>query len=117
MNEKRLKIAIPVSQGKLAQHFGHCEKFLLFDVDSEKKEILSTEQVTPPPHEPGILPPWLGKQGAHKIITGGMGKRAISLFQRQNIEVLTGAAPEEPEVVVRNYLEGTLNTGQNICDH
>jgi len=117
MDGKNIKIAIPMAEGRLAQHFGHCEQFLLCDVDKEKKEIVNTAMVTPPPHEPGILPPWLAKQGVHIIITGGMGHRALSLFREQQIEVLTGAASEEPSSIVKNYLDGNLITGANVCDH
>ena len=117
MNNENLRIAIPMADGKLAQHFGHCEKFLLCDVDLAKKEIINNTMVTPPMHEPGILPPWLAKQGVHKIITGGMGQRALSLFNQQRIEVIAGAQSDEPEKVVRSYLDGTLITGGNICDH
>lgn len=31
-----MKIAIPVAEGKLCMHFGHCEVFALFDVNEEK---------------------------------------------------------------------------------
>ncbi|MFC1565186.1 iron-sulfur cluster carrier protein MrpORP [candidate division KSB1 bacterium] len=117
MNDKKIRIAIPMAEGKLAQHFGHCEKFVLCDVDIEKKEIINNTLITPPPHEPGILPPWLAKQGVHKIITGGMGHRALSLFNEQRIEVLTGALSEEPNKIVKSYLDGNLITGINVCDH
>ncbi len=54
-----MRIAIPVADGKLAAHFGHCEKFALIDVDEEKKEILANEMTEAPPHQPGLLPVWL----------------------------------------------------------
>jgi len=111
------RIAIPLAEGKLAQHFGHCEKFVLCDVDKEKKEIVNTTMVSPPMHQPGMLPPWLAQQGVQVIITGGMGNRALSLFNEQQIEVVIGAPSEEPTRVVTNYLDGNLITGGNICDH
>lgn len=111
------RIAIPLAEGKLAQHFGHCEKFVLFDVDEEKKEIVNTTTVSPPAHQPGILPPWLAERGVDMIITGGMGSRAKSLFDAHRINVVTGAASDEPTTIVNQYLEGTLVTGENICDH
>ena len=111
------RIAIPLAEGKLAQHFGHCEKFVLFDVDEEKKEIVNTTTVSPPAHQPGILPPWLAERGVDMIITGGMGSRAKSLFDAHRIKVVTGAASDEPTTIVNQYLEGTLVTGENICDH
>ena len=39
MSKNTMKIAIPLAEGKLCIHFGHCETFALIDVDVEKKEI------------------------------------------------------------------------------
>ena len=114
---KTLKIAVPTVAGSLCQHFGHCEQFSLLDVDPENKTILKTTMVTPPPHEPGLLPKWLHEQGADVIIAGGMGSRAQELFLGKGIHVVTGASPEAPEVIVGKYLRGELATGANVCDH
>jgi len=114
---KTMKIAIPTAAGSLCQHFGHCEQFALLDVDAENKTILKTTMVTPPPHEPGLLPTWLHEQGANVIIAGGMGSRAQELFVGKGIHVVTGATPEAPEKIVGKYLRGELATGSNVCDH
>lgn len=112
-----MKIAVPVAEGRLCQHFGHCKQFALFEVDQAKKKILGKEMLTPPPHEPGVLPRWLAGLGADMIITGGMGARAQSLFSEGGVKVLVGAPSDEPEKVVKAYLEGTLKAGANVCDH
>ena len=112
-----MRIAIPTAEGKLAVHFGHCQTFVLIDVDTDKKEILKTEEFPAPAHQPGLLPGWLAEREANVIIAGGMGQRAQSLFAEQNIQVITGAQSLEPESLVKQYLEGTLQTGANLCDH
>ena len=112
-----MRIAIPVAEGRLAMHFGHCEQFALIDVDTEKKCIVGKETVAAPAHQPGLLPPWLAERGANVIIAGGMGSRAQQLFAQQNIEVLTGAPAETPEEIAETYLNGLLVRGENICDH
>jgi ATP-binding protein involved in chromosome partitioning len=112
-----MKIAIPVVDGKLCMHFGHCEKFALVDVDTTGKTITSTNYLTPPAHEPGVLPRWLHEQGANVIIAGGMGRRAQDLFVQSGIEVIVGAPSVEPEDIVSAHLAGTLEAGQNVCDH
>ncbi|WP_461211162.1 iron-sulfur cluster carrier protein MrpORP [Desulfocurvus sp. DL9XJH121] len=112
-----LVIAMPVAQGQLCLHFGHCEVFSLLTVDPKTKEIKSRDDRTPPPHEPGVLPNWLADQGAHLVIAGGMGARAQSLFTERGLKVLVGAQPGTPEEVVKAYLDGDLMLGQNICDH
>jgi predicted Fe-Mo cluster-binding NifX family protein len=110
-----MKIAIPMAEGKLTAHFGHCQNFALIDV--ENNEIKNKEVLIPPPHEPGVLPKWLHEMGATLIIAGGMGHRAIGLFQENNIEVITGAPALPPEELVMNYLNNELVTGKNLCDH
>ncbi len=115
--EKEMKIAVPVSDGKLSMHFGHCERFAMLDVDPGKKEILGRVDLDAPPHEPGLLPRWLADKGANLIIAGGMGRRAQDLFSDSGIRVIVGAPAGSPEDVVRDYLAGTLETGGNVCDH
>ncbi len=112
-----MRIAIPVASGKLAMHFGHCEHFALVDVDPNHKTIIGQELIEPPPHEPGLLPRWLAEKGAKVIIAGGMGQRAQNIFIENGITVVIGAPSVNPEQIVSAYLDGTLQTGENICDH
>ncbi len=112
-----MKIAIPLHQGALSLHFGHCEHFSLVEVDEKSKEIIGQTLHVPPPHEPGVLPRWLGELGANVIIAGGMGRRAQELFAANNITVVVGAQASPPTELVQAYLQGTLQTGANCCDH
>jgi Mrp family chromosome partitioning ATPase/predicted Fe-Mo cluster-binding NifX family protein len=114
--EVSMKFAVPTNQGKLCAHFGHCEAFALIDTDGDGKVVNET-YITPPPHEPGLLPPWLSQQGVNCIIAGGMGSRAKELFAAQGVNVVTGAQGEEPRAIVEDYLKGVLQTGANTCDH
>ncbi len=114
--EVSMKFAVPTSQGKLCAHFGHCEAFAIIDTDANGK-ITNEIYVTPPPHEPGLLPPWLSQQGVNCIIAGGMGSRAQQLFAQQGVQVVTGAMGEYPKEIVEQYLKGILETGVNTCDH
>jgi len=112
-----MRIALPLADGKLCMHFGHCERFALVDVDVEAKNISKREDVTAPPHEPGLLPGWLAERGAGMVIAGGMGQRAQGLFAEKSIRVLTGAPGGTPEEIVKAYLAGSLELGENTCDH
>lgn len=108
-------IAIPLTDGKLSLHFGHCQEFALVDVDDDTREVTQSRRLTPPPHEPGLLPKWLHEKGATVVIAGGMGQRAQMLFAQQNIQVITGADDALPEELVTAYLANTLRTGKNRC--
>ena len=112
-----MRFAIPLADGKLAVHFGHCASFALIDTDPSGKAIMIREDVDAPPHEPGLLPPWLAERGVSRIIASGMGQRAQLLFAEHAIEVTVGAANETPEKLVTAYLAGTLSLGGNACDH
>jgi predicted Fe-Mo cluster-binding NifX family protein len=112
-----MKIAVPVTAGILSSHFGHCEQFVLFDVEGDGKAVGRKQVLTPPPHEPGTFPKWLHEQGATVIIAGGMGSRAQSLFDQKGIQVVVGASSSEPDALVRDFLEGRLATSANLCDH
>ena len=112
-----MRVAIPLADGKLCAHFGHCQQFALMDVDEKTKKITGTQMLTPPPHEPGVLPRWLHEQGANTIIAGGMGQRAQQLFSDNGIKVVVVADAETPEKLVEDYLAGTLQAGTNLCDH
>ncbi len=110
-------IALPVVNGKVCDHFGHCQHFAMVDADMNEKKIVKTEFVDSPGHQPGLLPRWLHERGAEVVIAGGMGSRARNIFNQNGIEVVVGAGGGKPEDIVRDYLEGTLETGDNICDH
>jgi predicted Fe-Mo cluster-binding NifX family protein len=110
-----MKIAIPIAEGKLTAHFGHAAEFAIIHV--ENQEVKDKELLVPPPHEPGVLPKWLGELGVDVIIAGGMGSRAQGLFGENGIKVLTGAPSLTPEELVEQYLANSLVTGENVCDH
>jgi predicted Fe-Mo cluster-binding NifX family protein len=110
-----MKFAIPLAEGKLTAHFGHCQEFALVDV--EDNEVKKTETLVPPPHEPGVLPKWLHDLGTDVIIAGGMGARALDLFAENDIKVVVGAAALAPEELVKQYLDNRLQVGGNVCDH
>lgn len=111
-----MTIAIPVSQGKLSPHFGHCEYFALAEVNDDG-HIVRQEQLEAPPHQPGVLPLWLAEHGVGTIIAGGMGSRAQSLFIQQGIEVVVGAPADTVDAILQAYIAGTLEAGANVCDH
>lgn len=108
-----MRFAVPLANGKLTAHFGHCQEFALIDV--EDKSITKNERLVPPPHEPGVLPKWLHDLGANVVIAGGMGHRAIDLFTQAGIKVITGAPVDAPEALVLNFLNNSLSTGDNLC--
>jgi len=115
INNMKSIIAIPLENGRLCTHFGHCQQFAIVDV--ENNIITEEKLITPPPHEPGLLPRWLAEKGVTEVIAGGMGQRAIDLFTGQNIKVNVGAQPKSPNELVTDWIKSSLVTGSNACDH
>ena len=110
------RIAIPINEsGILDGHFGHCKYFALIDV--EGKNIISEEKVTPPPHEPGVLPKWLAEKGVTDVLAGGMGHKAIQIFNYNNVNVFVGAPTLSTKELVAGFLEKSIEFTANYCDH
>ncbi len=110
-----IKIAIPVVGGKLNTHFGHTQEFYVYEINDGK--ISKEEVLNPPPHEPGVFPGWLAELGVTDVIAGGMGQRAIELFNQNKISVFVGVQVKDPKTLVEDYIQGCLETSDNVCDH
>lgn len=114
MNIKK-RIAIPLENGVLCAHFGHCEKFSLVEV--ENNAVVSLHEITPPEHQPGLYPAWIAQHGVTDVIAGGMGQQAISLFNQHKINVFVGAPVKEARQLAEDFLSGQLSLSSNYCDH
>lgn len=110
-----MKIAIPTLNNQLTAHFGHCERFAIVHVEDNK--VVKEEYIDPPVHQPGVYPRFLADQGVKVIIAGGIGQRAIDLFNQNDIVVFMGVPVGDPKTLVEDYLNQKLSTGQNLCDH
>lgn len=109
-----MKIAIACENGQVSAHFGHCPEYRVFDV--EEGRIAGSSSLPNPGHQPGVLPGFLASHGVNCIIAGGMGPKAVELFEQNNVKVVMGASGEVSQVIAR-YLDGTLELGQSACEH
>ena len=108
-------IAVPLEGGVLCAHFGHCEEFAIVKVvDNEIREI---KTLRPPEHVPGLYPRWVASFGVTDVIAGGMGQKAINLFNEQNINAFVGAPIDKAETLVNNFIAGNLSLNANYCNH
>lgn len=110
-----MKFGIPVANGKLCKHFGHCENFSI--IETEENKIISENLVAPPSnHEPGVFPQFLAQHNVNVVISGGIGQKAIAIFNENNIKVFTGVNADSPAELVLNYLKNQLEDGTNLCN-
>lgn len=109
-----MKIAVATEAGMVAEHFGHCPQYSLFNVN--EGQVVSKEVIANPGHQPGFLPGYLADLGVTCVIVGGIGARAVELFTERGIEVISGAAGPV-DAAVRSYLEGNLKSTGGTCSH
>jgi predicted Fe-Mo cluster-binding NifX family protein len=112
-----MKIAIPVENGRLHDHFGGCCQFAVVEVDFEKKSALNTSVLAAPEHQPGTFPRWLREMGVEMVIAGGIGRRALAIFDQHGITVRAGQSGASVEELVAAYLGGRLTTAPDGCEH
>ncbi|PHJ37697.1 nitrogenase iron-molybdenum cofactor protein [Desulforamulus profundi] len=107
-----MKIAVASENGMVTEHFGHCESFIIFEV--ENNQIIKNETIPNPGHKPGFLPNYLNDMGVNVIISGGMGGGAIEIFNEKGIEVITGASGDA-KAAATSYLQGALKSTGSVC--
>jgi predicted Fe-Mo cluster-binding NifX family protein len=108
-------IAIPMENGKLCAHFGHCQYFAFVTVVDSK--ITDIKELVPPEHVPGLYPRWVAGFGATDVIAGGMGQKAIDLFNQQNINAFVGGPMKGAKEIVEDFLADKLTLNANYCHH
>ncbi len=107
-----MKIAVASENGKVTEHFGHCEGFMIFD--TENNQIIKSETIANPGHRPGVLPNYLNDKGVNVIISGGMGRGAVEIFNEKDIEVIVGVSGDA-RLAVEVYLKGELKSTDSVC--
>lgn len=106
-----MKIAIPVKDGNLSDHFGTANKFAIFDDQTNQ-----TDYVTSPEHQPGLYPKFLKERDVDCVVTGGIGQRAVSLLHEFDIDIII-AESDSVENIIEKFKKDDLNESENKCDH
>lgn len=107
-----MKIAVASEGRMVAQHFGHCERFTIYEAKDGK--IVMRQFIENPGHKPGFLPNFLNGLGVQVIISGGIGEGAVEIFNEKGIQVVTGASGDADEAV-QKFIEGSLKSTDSIC--
>lgn len=116
---KRIAFACEDDMGlesELSAHFGRCPYYTIVAV--EGNELVKSEVLKNPyfnNHQPGAVPNFIRSQNVDVMIAGGMGPRAIDLFNQFGIEVATGVQGQVKNVAIA-YLDGRIS-GVFPCEH
>ncbi|MFH0735053.1 MAG: NifB/NifX family molybdenum-iron cluster-binding protein [bacterium] len=104
---------------KVAEHFGRCVGFKIYEINDQKEIIKESFSGNPLDGTSGgtcQLPHFVNQLHANVIIAGGMGPKAIQLFESYNIEVITA-----PGLLVSNvlslFLQGDISGYQECSNH
>jgi len=101
-----MRIAIPVTNGQVANHLGACQKFLIADV--EGGQVTGQTEVPNPGHGPGGPPPvFVKNQGVDQVVAWGMPAHAQGMFAQMGVKLILGATGD-PHQVLNDFLAGTL---------
>ncbi|MDD2995716.1 MAG: NifB/NifX family molybdenum-iron cluster-binding protein [Paludibacter sp.] len=108
-------IAIPMENGVVCAHFGHCAYFSIITVVDGR--ITDIKEMTPPEHVPGLYPRWVASHGVTDVIAGGMGQKAIDLFKAQQVNAFVGAPQKDAKSIVEDFIADKLFLNANYCNH
>lgn len=114
---KAMRIAVSADDARglesvVSPHFGRCPCFVLVDVEGQ--EVCGTDVVENPyygSHQPGQVPGFISQHDVDVMLTGGMGRRAVTFFEQFGIEAVTGASGSVRHSLQR-YLGGALEGAQ-----
>jgi len=110
-----MRIAVPYENGEIFQHFGHTERFKLYDLADGK---ITAEQVVPAGGSGhGALAGFLKAVQADVLICGGIGMGAKNALAEAGIR-LYGGVSGPADAAVRALAEGKLQYDPEArCDH
>ncbi|WP_017414373.1 NifB/NifX family molybdenum-iron cluster-binding protein [Clostridium tunisiense] len=111
-----MKIALPSRNNSIDSHFGHCEYFTVFTVDTNTKEILSSEQVASPAGCgcKSNIASVLVDMGVKVMLAGNMGDGAVRVLNNVGIQVLRGCSGDV-KAVASNWLQGAVVDSGDSC--
>ena len=109
-----MKVSVACEGNTVSEHFGHCENFRIYEV--EDKKIVESYDIPNPGHKPGFLPRFLSEKDVKIVITGGVGQKAVDIFNSEGIEVLSGASGLADDAMAL-FLDDKLESRGVVCNH
>jgi predicted Fe-Mo cluster-binding NifX family protein len=113
-----MKIAIPTRGTSVDDHFGHCESYTLFTVDTNKN-IINSETI-PSPQGCGCksnIGAILQQKGVNVLLAGNMGDGALNVLRMHGMEVYRGNSGDV-RLLAETYLKGNLaDSGEGCQSH
>ena len=110
-----MRIAVTYEDGQVFQHFGHTERFKIYDIKDGKVSVTTIVNTNGSGH--GALADVLKKIDVDTLICGGIGGGAKTALSEANIK-LYGGVSGDADAAVDAFLVGKLEFNPEIkCDH
>ena len=110
-----MKIAVTYENGQIFQHFGHTERFKVYEV--ENGVIASTQVVATNGSGHGALAGFLAQHEVDTLICGGIGGGAQMALAQAGIKLYGGVAGDA-DAAVEALLAGKLDFNPDVqCSH
>lgn len=110
-----MRIAVTYENGQVFQHFGHTERFKIYDVENNRVITATTVNTNGSGH--GALSDILKKIGVDTLICGGIGGGAKRALSEANIK-LYGGVSGGADKAVEALLAGKLSfDSEAVCSH
>jgi predicted DNA-binding protein (UPF0251 family)/predicted Fe-Mo cluster-binding NifX family protein len=113
--EELMKIAVPARGELVDEHFGHCEHFMVYTLDEEKK--VDAEERVDPPEGCGCksnIALVLAKMGVTHMVAGNMGEGAVRVLGAHGISVVRGASGSAREAAEK-FVAGAFSDSGVPC--
>lgn len=113
-----MKIALPSRNNNIDDHFGHCEYYTIFTVDTKTKDIIDSEIIESPAGCgcKSNIASTLSAMGVKVLLAGNMGEGAVRVLNNAGIEVLRGCSGDVKTVAL-NWLNDSLVDSGDLCHH
>jgi predicted Fe-Mo cluster-binding NifX family protein len=110
-----MKIAVPTRDGRVDDHFGHCESYTIYTTD-ESGNIVKTESL-PSPQGCGCksnIASVLQDMGVMVMLAGNMGAGALNKLNGHGIKVYRGCSGDT-DAVLKAFLAGSIVDSGESC--
>ena len=110
-----MKIAVTYENEQIFQHFGHTEKFKIYEV--KDNEVVNIEVIDTNGQGHGALSGFLKDNGVDVLICGGIGGGAQNALTSAGIKFFGGVKGSCDDAIAA-YIKGELDFNPNVkCNH
>lgn len=113
-----MKVAVPTRDGRVDDHFGHCDHYTIFTID--ENNVVTERQTLPSPQGCGCksgIAAVLQEMGVSLMLAGNMGDGAKNKLDAHNIKVIRGCSGDI-ELLLESYLKGEIqDSGMTCSEH